>query len=174
MFSIEDLNIVVTRAKVAQRIFATFSQDKVDNIFKNAALAANNNRIQLAKLAVEETNRGLVEDKVIKNHFASEEVYHKYASLKTCGIIEKDEVFGFSRIAVPVGLLAGVIPVTNPTSTAIFKALIALKTRNGIIFSPHPSAKRCTIEAAKIVLQAAVEAGAPEGMKNQLWNYHRP
>ena len=151
MFTIENLDEVVERAKAAQQIFATFSQDKVDDIFKKAALAANNHRISLAKIAIEETNRGLLEDKVIKNHFASEEVYHKYAHLKTCGTIEKDEVFGFSRIAEPVGLLAGVIPVTNPTSTAIFKALIALKTRNGIIFSPHPSAKRCTIAAAKIL-----------------------
>lgn len=164
MFTIDDLNEVIARAKAAQQLFATFSQDKVDYIFKNAALAANNHRIALAKIAIEETGRGLLEDKVIKNHFASEEVYHKYANLKTCGIIEKDEVFGFSRIAEPVGLLAGVIPVTNPTSTAIFKALIALKTRNGIIFSPHPSAKRCTIEAAKVILQAAIEAGAPDGI----------
>ena len=164
MFTIDDLNAVVARTKAAQQLFGTFSQDKVDEIFKKAALAANNHRIFLAKIAIEETGKGLLEDKVIKNHFASEEVYHKYAQLKTCGIIEKDEVFGFSRIAEPVGLLAGVVPVTNPTSTAIFKALIALKTRNGIIFSPHPSAKRCTIEAAKIVLQAAVEAGAPDGI----------
>ncbi|MEY4768789.1 MAG: hypothetical protein RL637_1428, partial [Pseudomonadota bacterium] len=162
MFTIKDLDKVILRTQAAQRTFATFSQEKVDAIFKKAALAANNHRIHLAKMAVEETGRGLLEDKVIKNHFASEEVYHKYATLKTCGVIEKDETFGFSRIAAPVGLLAGVVPVTNPTSTAIFKALIALKTRNGIIFSPHPSAKRCTVEAAKIVLQAAVDAGAPE------------
>jgi len=164
MSTIEKLNEVVARAKAAQRIFSTFSQEQVDDIFKNAALAANNNRISLAKLAIEETARGLLEDKVIKNHFASEEVYHKYAHLKTCGVIEDDEIYGFHRIAEPVGLLAGVVPVTNPTSTAIFKALIALKTRNGIIFSPHPSAKQCTIEAAKVVLQAAIEAGAPEGI----------
>ena len=164
MSTIEDLNKVVACGKAAQRIFATFSQEKVDDIFKRAALAANNQRIPLAKMAIEETGRGLLEDKVIKNHFASEEVYHKYAHLKTCGVIEQDDIGGYSRIAEPVGLLAGVIPVTNPTSTAIFKALIALKTRNGIIFSPHPSAKLCTIEAAKVILRAAVEAGAPEGI----------
>lgn len=164
MFTINELNSVVANVKSAQQIYSSFSQNQVDNIFKKAALAANNQRIPLAKLAIEETGRGLLEDKVIKNHFASEEVYHKYASLKTCGIIEDDEIFGFHKIAAPVGVLAGVIPVTNPTSTAIFKALIALKTRNGIIFSPHPSAKRATIEAAKVVLQAAVEAGAPESI----------
>jgi acetaldehyde dehydrogenase/alcohol dehydrogenase len=164
MSTLEDLNATVVRVKAAQRLFANFSQEKVDAIFKKAALAASNQRIALAKLAVEETGRGLLEDKVIKNHFASEEVYHKYASLKTCGIIELDDAFGYRRVAKPVGLLAGIIPVTNPTSTAIFKALIALKTRNGIIFSPHPNAKLCTIAAAKVVLQAAVEAGAPEGI----------
>lgn len=164
MFTIKELNNVVARVKSAQQIFSNFPQDKVDAIFKKAALAANNQRIPLAKIAIEETGRGLLEDKVIKNHFASEEVYHKYASLKTCAIIEDDEIFGFHKIAAPVGVLAGVVPVTNPTSTAIFKALIALKTRNGIIFSPHPSAKRATIEAAKVILRAAVEAGAPEGI----------
>jgi len=164
MLTIENLNEVVARVKTAQHIFSTFSQEEVDYIFMKAALAANNQRIPLAKMAIEETGRGLLEDKVIKNHFSSEEVYHKYASLKTCGIIEQDDIFGFSRAAEPVGLLAGVVPVTNPTSTAIFKALIALKTRNGIIFSPHPSAKNSTIEAAKVVLNAAVEAGAPEGI----------
>jgi len=164
MSTIEELNNIVCRVKSAQQSFSHFSQDKVDYIFKKAALAANNQRIPLAKMAVEETGRGLLEDKVIKNHFASEEVYHKYSSLKTCGIIEDDEIFGFHKIAAPVGVLAGVVPVTNPTSTAIFKALIALKTRNGIIFSPHPGAKRSTIEAAKVVLRAAVEAGAPENI----------
>ena len=164
MSAIEDLNATVSRVKAAQQLFATFSQEKVDDIFKKAALAASNQRISLAKLAINETGRGLLEDKVIKNHFASEEVYHKYAALKTCGVIELDDTFGFRRVAKPVGLLAGIIPVTNPTSTAIFKALIALKTRNGIIFSPHPDAKLCTIAAAKVVLQAAVEAGAPENI----------
>ena len=164
MSTLENLNETVARAKTAQRLFATFSQEKVDEIFKQAALAASKQRISLAKLAIEETGRGLLEDKVIKNHFASEEVYHKYASLKTCGVIELDDAFGFRRVAKPVGLLAGIVPVTNPTSTAIFKALIALKTRNGIIFSPHPNAKLCTITAAKVVLEAAVAAGAPEGI----------
>lgn len=164
MSTIEDLNETVARVKAAQRLFATFSQEKVDAIFKKAALAAGNHRISLAKQAIAETGMGLLEDKVIKNHFASEEVYHKYAALKTCGIIELDDTFGFRRVAKPVGLLAGIVPVTNPTSTAIFKALIALKTRNGIIFSPHPNAKLCTIAAAKVVLQAAVDAGAPEGI----------
>lgn len=158
------LNEIINKVKEAQRVYSTFSQEQVDYIFKKAALAANNHRIKLAKLAVEETQRGLLEDKVIKNHFASEEVYHKYATMKTCGTIEKDEIYGFQRIAEPVGILAGVIPVTNPTSTAIFKALISLKTRNGIIFSPHPSAKQCTIEAAKVVLNAAIDAGAPENI----------
>ncbi len=170
MFTIDDLNETVARVKVAQLAFATFPQAKVDEIFKKAAMAAGSQRIPLAKMAIEETGRGLLEDKVIKNHFASEEIYHKYASLQTCGVIEKDDTFGFRRVAEPVGLLAGVIPVTNPTSTAIFKALIALKTRNGIIFAPHPSAKRCTIEAAKVVLNAAVEAGAPEGIISWIEN----
>jgi acetaldehyde dehydrogenase/alcohol dehydrogenase len=164
MFTLENLNETVGRVKAAQQQFATFSQEKVDEIFKKAALAAGNHRIPLAKMAIEETGKGLLEDKVIKNHFASEEIYHKYANLKTCGVIEQDDAFGFRRVAESVGLLAGVIPVTNPTSTVIFKALIALKTRNGIIFSPHPNAKHCSIEAAKIVLQAAEDAGAPKGI----------
>ena len=162
MSAIEDLNATVSRVKAAQQLFSTFSQEKVDDIFKKAALAASNQRISLAKQAINETGRGLLEDKVIKNHFASEEVYHKYAALKTCGVIELDDTFGFRRVAKPVGLLAGIIPVTNPTSTTIFKALIALKTRNGIVFSPHPDAKLCTIATAKVMLQAAVAAGAPE------------
>ncbi len=164
MSTLENLNETIARAKTAQRLFATFSQEKVDEIFKLAALAASKQRISLAKLAIEETGRGLLEDKVIKNHFASEEIYHKYASLKTCSVIELDDAFGFRRVAKPVGLLAGIVPVTNPTSTAIFKALIALKTRNAIIFSPHPNAKLCTIAAAQVVLEAAVAAGAPEGI----------
>ncbi len=164
MSTIEDLNATIAQVKAAQQLFATFSQEQVDTIFKKAALAVSNQRIYLAKLAIEETGRGLLEDKVIKNHFACEEVYHKYASLKTCGVIESDEAFGFQRVAKPVGLLAGIVPVTNPTSTAIFKALIALKTRNGIIFSPHPNARRCTIAAAKVVLDAAVKEGAPAGI----------
>ena len=125
-------------------------------------MAANNSRIPLAKLAVEETGMGLVEDKVIKNHFASEYIYNYYKDSKTCGVFEEDEAFGISKIAEPIGVIAAIVPTTNPTSTAIFKALIALKTRNGIIFSPHPRAKKCTIAATKIVLDAAVKAGAPK------------
>jgi acetaldehyde dehydrogenase/alcohol dehydrogenase len=148
----------------AQKIFSTYNQDKVDEIFRQAAMAANNSRIELSKIAVQETKMGVVEDKVIKNHFASEYIYNKYKDEKTCGVIERDEAFGVTKVAEPVGLIAAVIPTTNPTSTAIFKSLISLKTRNGIIFSPHPRAKKCTIQAAKIVLDAAVKAGAPEGI----------
>ena len=164
MSTIEELNATIAQVKAAQELFATFSQEQVDTIFKKAALAVSNQRIYLAKLAIEETGRGLLEDKVIKNHFACEEVYHKYATLKTCGIIEADDADGFWRVSKPVGVIAGIVPVTNPTSTAIFKALIVLKTRNGIIFSPHPNAKNCTISAAKVVLEAAVAAGAPAGI----------
>ncbi len=127
-------------------------------------MAANNARIKLAKMAVEETGMGIVEDKVIKNHFASEYIYNQYKDEKTCGIIEEDHAFGITKVAEPIGIIAAIVPTTNPTSTAIFKALIALKTRNGIIFSPHPRAKQCTIEAARIVLDAAVEAGVPKGI----------
>ncbi|MEC4819051.1 MAG: bifunctional acetaldehyde-CoA/alcohol dehydrogenase, partial [Scytonema sp. PMC 1069.18] len=160
--NVQELNELIERVKVAQEQFAKYSQEKVDLIFKKAALAANSQRVPLAKMAVTETGMGLVEDKVIKNHFASEFIYNKYKQEKTCGLLEEDKTFGFQTIAEPIGILAGIVPTTNPTSTAIFKALIALKTRNGIIFSPHPRAKQCTIEAAKIVLQAAVEAGAPQ------------
>lgn len=148
----------------AQKIFATYTQAQVDEIFRHAAMAANNARIILAKMAVEETGMGIVEDKVIKNHFASEYIYNQYKDEKTCGVIEEDEAYGITKIADPIGLVAAVVPTTNPTSTAIFKALIALKTRNGIIFSPHPRAKNCTIKAASIVLEAAVKAGAPAGI----------
>ena len=148
----------------AQKIFSGFSQEKVDEIFKAAALAANKQRIPLAKMAAEETGMGVAEDKVIKNHYASEYIYNKYKDTKTCGVIEEDTQFGIRKIAEPVGLIAAVIPTTNPTSTAIFKSLLALKTRNGIIFSPHPRAKQCTVAAAKIVYEAAVKAGAPEGI----------
>ena len=148
----------------AQRAFAAFSQEQVDHIFFEAAKAANRQRIPLAKMAVAETGMGVVEDKVIKNHYAAEYIYNAYKNMKTCGVIEEDKAFGFKKIAEPVGLIAAVIPTTNPTSTAIFKALIALKTRNAIIFSPHPRAKACTIAAAKVVLDAAVKAGAPEGI----------
>jgi acetaldehyde dehydrogenase/alcohol dehydrogenase len=162
--NIEELEALIERVKAAQQQFATYTQEQIDYIFKKAALAANAARIPLAKMAVEETGMGIVEDKVIKNHFASEIIYNKYKGEKTCGIIEEDKSFGIQRIAEPVGILAGIVPTTNPTSTAIFKALIALKTRNGMIFSPHPRAKGCTIAAAKVVLDAAVAAGAPENI----------
>ncbi|MEM9006556.1 MAG: bifunctional acetaldehyde-CoA/alcohol dehydrogenase [Cyanobacteria bacterium P01_F01_bin.86] len=155
------LEELIQRVKSAQETYAHFPQATVDVIFKKAAIAANAARIPLAKLAVEETGMGVIEDKVIKNHFASEIIYNKYKQEKTCGVIEEDQSFGIQRIAEPVGILAGIVPTTNPTSTAIFKALIALKTRNAIIFSPHPRAKRCTIQAAQVVLEAAVAAGAP-------------
>ena len=148
----------------AQEIFSTYSQQQVDKIFRAAALAANKARIPLAKLAVEETGMGIVEDKVIKNHYASEYIYNKYKNVKTCDVIERDEVFGTTTLAEPIGVIAAVIPTTNPTSTAIFKALLCLKTRNAIIISPHPRAKGSTIAAAKVVLDAAVAAGAPEGI----------
>ncbi len=160
----QELEELIQQVKKAQQQFANYSQEQVDLIFKKAALAANNARIPLAKMAVQETGMGVIEDKVIKNHFASEIIYNKYKHSKTCGIIEEDKSFGLQKIAAPVGILAGIVPTTNPTSTAIFKALIALKTRNGIIFSPHPRAKDCTIAAAKIVLEAAVKAGAPAGI----------
>lgn len=160
----EKLTQRIEKIREAQRLYATFTQEQVDEIFRQAAIAANNARIELAKLAVEETGMGLVEDKVIKNHFASEFIYNQYKNEKTCGVIETDEAFGITKIAEPIGLVAAIIPTTNPTSTAIFKALIALKTRNGIIFSPHPRAKNSTIAAAKIILDAAVKAGAPENI----------
>lgn len=159
--TIEELEILISKVKKAQRMYATFSQEKVDAIFRAASLAANKARIPLAKMAVEETGMGIVEDKVIKNHFASEYIYNKHKDAKTCGIISEDKTNGIKIVAEPLGLLAGVIPTTNPTSTAIFKSLISLKTRNAIIFSPHPRAKKATIAAAKIVLDAAVAAGAP-------------
>ena len=162
--NIDQLHRRMNEIRKAQEIFATYSQEKVDEIFKMAALAANKQRIPLAKMAVEETGMGIVEDKVIKNHFASEYIYNAYKNVKTCGVIEEDTSFGIKKIAEPLGVIAAVIPTTNPTSTAIFKALLALKTRNGIIFSPHPRAKRCTIAAARVVLEAAVKAGAPEGI----------
>lgn len=158
----EGLEILISKVKKAQKIFATFPQEKIDAIFRAAALAANRARIPLAKMAVEETGMGIVEDKVIKNHFASEYIYNKHKNAKTCGIISEDKANGTKVVAEPLGVLAGVVPTTNPTSTAIFKSLIALKTRNAIIFSPHPRAKNATIAAAKIVLDAAIEAGAPQ------------
>lgn len=160
----EALEAKIAAMKEAQKLFATYTQEQVDRIFKAAAIAADKARIPLAKMAVEETGMGIVEDKVIKNHYASEYIYNAYKNTKTCDVIEEDPVYGIKKIAEPVGLIAAVIPTTNPTSTAIFKTLIALKTRNGIIISPHPRAKDSTIEAARIVLEAAVKAGAPEGI----------
>jgi len=162
--ALAELDKIIATAKAAQTRYATFSQEQVDEIFRRAALAATNDRIRLAKLAREETGMGVVEDKVIKNHFASEYIYNKYKNYRTCGEIERDDAFGVVKIAEPMGLIAGIVPTTNPTSTAIFKALMALKTRNGIIFSPHPRAKKCTVEAAKVVYKAALEAGLPEGL----------
>ena len=153
---------MLERVKAAQRSFSTYSQEQVDKIFKEAAMASNRARIYLAKMAVEETGMGVVEDKVIKNHLAAEFVYNKYKDEKTCGVIDADEIGGIEKVASPVGVIGAVIPTTNPTSTVIFKALLALKTRNGIIISPHPRAKKSTVEAAKIVLEAAVSAGAPK------------
>ena len=160
--SLESLLKCIKRVKKAQKKFATYSQEQVDKIFFAAAMAANKARISLAKMAVEETGMGVVEDKVIKNHYASEYIYNKYRDTKTCGVLEEDKINGIKKIAEPIGIIAAVIPTTNPTSTVIFKTLIALKTRNGIIVSPHPRAKNSTIAAAKIILEAAVEAGAPE------------
>ena len=160
----EALTAKIAAMKEAQKIFATFTQEQVDKIFKAAATAADKARIPLAKDAVEETGMGIIEDKVIKNHYAAEYVYNAYKNTRTCGVIEEDTAYGIKKIAEPIGLIAAVIPTTNPTSTAIFKTLIALKTRNAIIISPHPRAKKCTIDAAKVVLEAAVEAGAPEGI----------
>jgi acetaldehyde dehydrogenase / alcohol dehydrogenase len=162
--NVEELMQRIEAVREAQRQFSSFTQEQVDEIFRQAAMAATNARIRLAKMAVEETGMGIVEDKVIKNHFSSEYIYNQYKDEKTCGVIDKDEAFGVTKIAEPIGVVAAVVPTTNPTSTAIFKALISLKTRNGIIFSPHPRAKKSTIEAAKIVLDAAVKAGAPENI----------
>ena len=159
---LESFHKKLQQVREAQKLFASYTQEKVDEIFKAAAIAANMARIPLAKMAVEETGMGVVEDKVIKNHYAAEYIYNKYRSVKTCGVIEYDQAFGMKKVAEPIGIIGAVIPTTNPTSTAIFKALICLKTRNGIIISPHPRAKRSTIEAARIVLEAAVKAGAPE------------
>ncbi len=162
--SVEKLEKAIANVRKAQKKFATFTQEQVDKIFLAASIAANQQRVPLAELAVEETGMGVVEDKVIKNHFASEYIYNAYRNTKTCGVIEEDKAFGVKKIAEPIGVIAAVIPTTNPTSTAIFKTLISLKTRNGIIISPHPRAKKSTIAAAKVVLDAAVAAGAPEGI----------
>ncbi len=169
----QDINIIdnvdalqarMKEMREAQKIFATYTQEQVDKIFFAAAMAANKARIPLAKMAVKETGMGIVEDKVIKNHYAAEYIYNAYRNTKTCGVIEEDTAYGIKKIAEPIGLVAAVIPTTNPTSTAIFKTLICLKTRNAIIISPHPRAKGCTIAAAKVVLDAAVAAGAPKNI----------
>ena len=162
--SAESLEKALKRLRKAQNEFSHYTQEQVDKIFAAAAIAANKARIPLAKMAVEETGMGVVEDKVIKNHYAAEYIYNAYRNTKTCGVIEEDKAYGIKKIAEPIGVIAAVIPTTNPTSTAIFKTLIALKTRNAIIISPHPRAKKSTVEAAKIVLEAAVAAGAPEGI----------
>lgn len=162
--SVKELEEALVRVKAAQKEFARYTQEQVDEIFKAAAIAANKARIPLAKMAVEETGMGVVEDKVIKNNYAAEYIYNAYKNTKTCGVLEEDKAYGIKKIAEPIGIIAAVIPTTNPTSTAIFKTLIALKTRNAIIISPHPRAKRSTIAAAKLVLEAAVAAGAPEGI----------
>ena len=158
------LERALARVREAQRAFATFDQKQVDKIFFAAASAANQQRIPLAKQAVSETGMGIVEDKVIKNNYAAEYIYNAYKDVKTCGVIEEDAAFGIQKIAEPIGVIAAVIPTTNPTSTAIFKCLLALKTRNAIVISPHPRAKESTVAAAKVVLDAAVAAGAPEGI----------
>ena len=164
--SIETFEAALAQVREAQKKFATYTQEQVDKIFKAAAIAANSQRIPLAKKAVEETGMGIVEDKVIKNHYAAEYIYNAYKNTKTCGVLETDTAYGTTKIAEPIGVVGAVIPTTNPTSTAIFKTLISLKTRNGIIISPHPRAKESTIAAAKVVLEAAVKAGAPEGIIN--------
>ena len=160
--SIESLEDAISRVKKAQKKYAKYSQEQVDKIFQAAAIAANKARIPLAKMAVEETGMGVVEDKIIKNHYAAEYIYNKYRNEQTCGVVEDDKAYGIKKVLEPIGIIGAVIPTTNPTSTAIFKTLLALKTRNGIIISPHPRAKNATIEASKIVLEAAVAAGAPE------------
>ncbi|MCL2602979.1 MAG: bifunctional acetaldehyde-CoA/alcohol dehydrogenase [Defluviitaleaceae bacterium] len=162
--SVDALTEALASVRKAQEAFAVFPQEKVDEIFRAAALAANHARIPLAKLAAEETGMGVVEDKVIKNHYAAEYIYNQYKNAKTCGVIEEDTQFGIRKIAEPMGVIAAVIPTTNPTSTAVFKGLLALKTRNGIIFAPHPRARKSTGEAARIIYEAAVKAGAPEGI----------
>ena len=160
----DELETMIGAAAQAQRAYADFRQEQVDEIFRRAAFAANDARIELARLAASETGMGLMEDKVIKNHFAAEYIYNNYKNTRTCGVIERDLSFGIEKIAEPIGVLAGIVPTTNPTATAIFKALLALKTRNAIIFSPHPRAARCTVEAARVIHDAAVAAGAPPGL----------
>lgn len=163
--AVKDLNSLkelMERVRKAQEEFSTFDQEKVDKIFRKVAQKINDERITLAKLAVEETGMGILEDKVIKNHFASEYIYNKYKDEKTCGVLEEDKSYGIKKIATPIGIIAGVVPTTNPTSTAAFKILLTLKTRNGIILSPHPRAKNATIAAARMALEEAVKYGAPK------------
>ena len=162
--SVEKLESEIERVREAQSKYAGYTQEEVDKIFFEAAMAANKARITLAKAAVSETGMGVVEDKVIKNHYAAEYIYNAYKNTRTVGVIEEDKAYGIKKVVEPMGVICAVIPTTNPTSTAIFKTLLALKTRNGIIISPHPRAKECTIQAAKVVLEAAVKAGAPEGI----------
>ena len=159
---LESLKDLIQRVRKAQEEFATFDQERVDKIFRKVAQKMNDERITLANLAVAETGMGIVEDKVIKNHFASEYIYNKYKDEKTCGVLEDDRSYGVKKIATPIGIIAGIVPTTNPTSTAMFKTLISLKTRNAIIFSPHPRAKQATIETARIALETAVKYGAPK------------
>lgn len=158
------LKELIRRVRAAQVKYSTYTQEQVDKIFSAAATAADKVRLDLAEMAVAETGMGIVEDKVIKNHYAAEYIYNAYRDVKTCDVVERDEAYGVEVLAEPVGVVAAIVPTTNPTSTAIFKALLALKTRNGLIFSPHPRAKNCTVAAAKVILEAAVKAGAPEGI----------
>jgi acetaldehyde dehydrogenase/alcohol dehydrogenase len=159
----KSLKKVIEQVRKAQEIYECYTQEQVDNIFFAVAKRAVKARVVLAKMAVEETGMGAIEDKVVKNHYAAEYIYNRYKNEKTCGVIEQDEAFGLTKIAEPLGVLAALIPTTNPTSTVIFKVLISLKTRNGLMICPHPRAKKCTVEAAKILLRAAEEAGAPKG-----------
>ncbi|MBR1373119.1 aldehyde dehydrogenase family protein, partial [bacterium] len=160
----KQIDALVAKVVDAQKKYAEFTQEQVDHIFRRVALRLSSLRIPLARQAVEETGMGIVEDKVIKNHFAAEYIYNKFKNTPTCGVLEEDKSNGIVKIAEPLGVIAGVIPTTNPTSTVIFKSLIALKTRNAIIFSPHPRAKKCTVETARIILEEAVKAGAPENI----------
>ena len=160
--NVEELENALALMRKAQEKFATYSQEQVDEIFKAAAMAANKARIPLAKMAVAETGMGVAEDKIIKNHYAAEYIYNKYRYTKTCGVLEEDPAFGIKTIAAPIGLIAAVIPTTNPTSTAIFKTLLCLKTRNAIIISPHPRAKGCTIEAARIGMKRPLQPELPK------------
>ena len=160
----ETLLAQIKQIKAAQKEYSTYSQEQVDKIFRAVAMVANDNRINFAKMAYEETGMGVMEDKVIKNHFASEYIYNAYKNTKSVGVIEEDPAYGYARVADPIGIVAAIVPTTNPTSTVIFKVLLALKTRNGIIISPHPRAKKCTIETARVLLEAAVKAGAPKNI----------